>query len=116
MTDQSGEQPEPQPQPFNIMMTPDQMGGVWANFAMVSHSAHEFTLDFMRVDYNQVPPQGVVVQRINVSPLFITQLMDALSVNWQSYADKAMPKEVQGNGGNDPDGGTPDVDNDGEPG
>lgn len=37
-----------------------------------------------------------VVARVSVSPLFITQLIDALNSNWQEYAEKALPKEVTG--------------------
>ena len=70
------------------------MGGVWANFARVSHTEHEFTIDFTRLDRTQDPVQGVVVARVNVSPLFITQLIDALQQNWEKYARKALPKEV----------------------
>lgn len=71
-----------------------QMAGVWANFARVGHSEHEFTLDFVRLDFSTDPPQGVVVARVSVSPLFITQLIDALGENWDKYAKKALPREV----------------------
>jgi len=37
-----------------------------------------------------------VVSRVSVSPLFVTQLIDALNQNWNTYAEKALPKEVQG--------------------
>lgn len=40
-----GRQPGVEPQ---IMIDPTQMAGVWANFAHVSHSPYEFTLDFVR--------------------------------------------------------------------
>jgi Protein of unknown function (DUF3467) len=85
---------DPQPEEFQIFLPPDQMAGVYANFAGVSHSDHEFTLDFVRLDYNTQPKQGVVVVRVSVSPLFITQLIAALDDNWKKYAEKAMPKEV----------------------
>jgi hypothetical protein len=81
-------------QQVQIFMPPDQMAGVWANFAQVSHSEHEFTLDFVRIQYGSEPLTGVVVSRISVSPLFVTQLIDALRDNWQKFADKAMPREV----------------------
>jgi hypothetical protein len=61
----------------------------------------EFTLDFVRLDYTQTPPSGVVVARVNMSPLFVSQLIDALGANWANYADKAMPKEVRGDDGSD---------------
>jgi hypothetical protein len=71
------------------------MGGVWANWALVSHSEHEFTLDFVRMDSTAPPPgRGIVVARVSVSPLFVTQLIDALNRNWSEYAKKALPKEV----------------------
>ena len=85
----------PEQQPAQILLTPEQMGGVWANYARVSHSEHEFTLDFVRLDYGAQPVRGVVVARVAVSPLFITQLIDALDDNWKKYAEKALPKEVQ---------------------
>jgi Protein of unknown function (DUF3467) len=71
------------------------MAGVWANWAVVSHSEHEFTLDFVRMDGTAPPPgRGIVVARVAVSPLFVTQLIDALSRNWSVYAKKALPREV----------------------
>jgi hypothetical protein len=74
------------------------MAGVWANWAQVHHSEHEFTIDFVRLDYSSgsPPKRGIVVARVAVSPLFITQLIDALTRNWSVYAEKAMPKEVRG--------------------
>jgi hypothetical protein len=78
---------------LDIKMPNELFGGVWANFAVVSHSQFEFTIDFVRVDYNQ--NQGLVTARVNLSPLFVTQLLEALQANWQSYAKKAMPREVQ---------------------
>lgn len=77
-----------------VILPESQIGGVWANWARVSHSEHEFTLDFVRLDYAQAPITGVVVARVAVSPLFVTQLIEALEQNWGMYAQKAMPKEV----------------------
>jgi hypothetical protein len=83
---------------LQILMDQDQLAGVWANFARVSHSEHEFTLDFVRLDYSQGSPprHGLVVARVSVSPLFVTQLIDALTDNWEKYARKALPREVHG--------------------
>lgn len=77
---------------IEIILQPEQMAGVWANWAQVSHTEHEFTLDFVRLD--PVRKSGIVVARVSVSPLFVTQLIDALGQNWQNYAAKAMPREV----------------------
>lgn len=89
----NGEHEEGQQQQVEIFIEPAQMAGVWANFAQVSHSPHEFTIDFVRLD--STAPRGIVVSRVSVSPLFITQLVDALNENWQKYASKALPREVQ---------------------
>src|SRR4051812_33044864 len=82
-------------QSAHILIPEAQIGGVWSNFARVSHSEHEFTLDFIRLDYASAPPQGIVVARVSVSPLFITQLIDAIRENWEKYAEKALPKEFR---------------------
>lgn len=83
-----------EPQPLNIDINKEMFGGVWANIARVSHSQFEFTIDFARLDYNEAPPRGVVVSRVNMSPLMVSQLIDALQTNWNAYARKALPKEV----------------------
>ena len=89
-----GETPE-EKQILEISIDPQHAAGVWANFAGVSHSEHEFTIDFVRIDYSQQPKlTGVVVARVGVSPLFVTQLIAALQENWDKYARKAMPREV----------------------
>lgn len=69
---ESHEEPQPQPE---ILIDPAQMAGVWANWAQVSHSIHEFTIDFVRLE--STAPRGIVVARVSVSPLFVTQLIEA---------------------------------------
>lgn len=82
------DEPQP-PQPLEILIEPEQQAGVWANFAQVSHTIHEFTLDFVRLDPTR--PTGIVVARVSVSPLLISELIDALQDNWSKFADKSMP-------------------------
>lgn len=89
---QPGDETPLQPQ---IIIDPAHMGGVWANFAQVSHSPYEFTIDFARLDFSSNPPQGIVVARVSLSPLMVSQLIDALSSNWKIFATKSMPPEVQ---------------------
>ncbi len=84
-----------QPLEPKVTIDPAQQAGVWANWARVSHSPYEFTLDFVRLDFSNQPPSGVVVARVALSPLMVSQLIDALSKNWLIYAEKAMPREVQ---------------------
>ena len=79
---------------FQIEGTIEMAGGVWANFAAVSHSPHEFTIDFIRLDYQtQNPTRGVVVQRVNMSPLFVQQLIGALTDNLDKYS-RSMPDGI----------------------
>jgi hypothetical protein len=87
---------DPAPLEPHIQITPEQMAGVWSNFASVSHSPYEFTLDFVRLDFTQTPPQGIVVARVALSPLLVQQLTTALQDNWAKWAAKAMPPEVFG--------------------
>ncbi len=90
---------------MKIHTQPELLGGVWANGASVRHSPHEFTIDFMRFDYGAdgKPSGGVLVQRVNMSPLLITQLITALQENWSKYASKALPQELIGDAVVDPD-------------
>jgi hypothetical protein len=93
---------------LQVHLPDEQRGGVWANFAGVHHSEHEFTIDFVRLDYSSLSEQGdmqgVVVARVGVSPLFVRQLISALEDNWAKYAKKAMPKEVYGDDADDHEG------------
>jgi hypothetical protein len=72
---------------LNIHMDTEHLAGVYANFANVSFSDYEFTLTFARIDHEvddgEVP--GVVVSRINVSPKFMSELMDAMADCWSKY-------------------------------
>ena len=80
--------------PSQIIVPPEHVAGAWANWARVDYSEHEFTIDFVRKDPFQ--PRGIVVARISGSPLFVMQLIDLISGVWQTWAKKAMPREVDG--------------------
>ncbi len=72
---------------INIHFSPDIMAGVYANFANVSHSEYEFTITFARVDHevedDEIP--GVVVSRVNLSPRFMRELIDAMEDNYSKW-------------------------------
>jgi hypothetical protein len=73
---------------LNIHMDPEQMGGVYANFANITFSDYEFTLTFARLDHEasedgDVP--GVVVARVNMSQQFTSELLAALQDAWSKY-------------------------------
>lgn len=96
-----------EPQELQIYIDPAHMAGVWANYARVSHSPYEFTLDFVRLDFSAPAVSGIVVGRVSLSPLMVTQLIDALQLNWDIYARKSMPPEVHEHG-DQTDGDRPD--------
>ena len=96
MSEEEHEQSDDEPpvSEFNIILEPHHMAGVWANWGRVSQSDHEFTLDFVRLDFTA--KQGIVVARVSVSPLFVTQLIEALQAQWKQYERRALPREVYG--------------------
>jgi Protein of unknown function (DUF3467) len=71
------ESPERQ---LNLHLDPQHLAGVYANFANVSFSDYEFTITFARVDHEveegEIP--GVVVGRVNMTPKFMQELLDAM--------------------------------------
>lgn len=81
---------------LNIHMDPAQFAGHYANFANVSHSDYEFTITFARVDHevedDELP--GVVVTRVNLSPRFMRELIDALEDNYAKWATRERIREL----------------------
>ena len=81
---------------INIHFAPELMAGVYSNFANVSHSEYEFTVTFARVDHeveeDEVP--GVVVSRVNVSPKFMRELIDAMEDNYQRWRTREGIKNL----------------------
>lgn len=58
--------------------------GVYANFALVSSSPHDFIIDFCQIRPQQSPedPASVrVVSRIRIAPTFVGPLLQAISQN-----------------------------------
>lgn len=78
---------QPDGRGINIHFQPEQMAGVYANFANISHSDYEFTVTFARVDHEvegeEIP--GVVVTRVNLSPRFMRELIDAMEDNYSKW-------------------------------
>ena len=75
---------------INIHFSPEIMAGVYANFANVSFSDYEFTLTFARIDHDiedgDIP--GVVVSRVNVSPRFLGELLEAMNDSWSKWSTR----------------------------
>ncbi len=81
---------------INIHFSPEVMAGHYANFANVSHSDYEFTITFARVDHeiedDEIP--GVVVSRINLSPKFMRELVDAMEDNYAKWRHREDVKNL----------------------
>ena len=75
---------------LNIHMDPALLAGVYANFANITFSDYEFTLTFARIDHEveegDVP--GVVVARVNMSPRFMRELIDAMNDSWSKWSTR----------------------------
>jgi len=97
-------EPEPADRHINLHTSPEVMAGIYANFANVSHSDYEFTITFARVDHEvedlEVP--GVVVTRVNLSPRFMRELIDAMEDNWSKWRTKEGIKNLPEFGDDDP--------------
>src|SRR6266508_1477805 len=78
---------EPRDRQLNIHIDPENLAGVYANFANVSFSPYEFTITFARVDHEveegDVP--GVVVSRVVVSHKFMKDLLDAMQDTYSKW-------------------------------
>ena len=90
------EEDQPNERRINIHFSPELMGGVYANFANVSFSDYEFTITFARVDHEieaeEIP--GVVVSRINLSPRFMRELIDAMEDNYSKWRTREGIKSL----------------------
>ena len=97
MSDPLNPNPESSGQQIQISINDTLKHGTYANFLVVSHSAHEFTLDFCQVlpggDGESV--QADVVNRIKVAPTMVGKIIRALNTNMTAYEDKfGMVREV----------------------
>jgi uncharacterized protein DUF3467 len=87
------ESPERQ---LNIHVDPQHLAGAYANFATVSFTDYEFTITFARVDHEvedeEIP--GVVVSRVNLSPKFMRELVEAMQDNYSKWSTREGIKNL----------------------
>lgn len=88
---------EPGEQRIDIKVPDEVKHGQYANFLVVSHSPHEFTLDFCQV----IPGgedghvQAEVVNRMRIAPTMVGKVIRALNENLTLYEDKfGLVKEI----------------------
>jgi hypothetical protein len=87
----------PSSQKIEIVVGDEIKHGTYANFLVIGHSPHEFTLDFC-----QVVPSGQegkvkaeVVSRVKVAPTMVGKIIRALNTNMTNYEEKyGMVREI----------------------
>lgn len=83
---------------INIELSDEVSQGTYSNLAIITHSAAEFILDFVRI----MPgvPKAKVKSRIILTPEHAKRLMAALQDNISKYESTHGPiKNVEGSGG-----------------
>lgn len=73
---QAGSDPQ-----LQIKASDEVLRGVYSNMAQIGHTGEEFVLDFM----NAMPPAGILVSRIIISPSHAKRLLSALQDNVKNY-------------------------------
>lgn len=77
-------------QQMQIKIEDTVLKGVYANALQVGHTKEEFILDFM----NLVPPQGIAVSRVFLSPGHMKRIVSALQDNLKKYEEQFGKIEV----------------------
>jgi hypothetical protein len=86
-----GDQPrQQQQQQISVVVSDDVKYGDYANFLVVTHSPHEFTLDFCQLLPSGEPGRvnADVVQRIRIAPTMVARVIQALNTNLNAYEEK----------------------------
>lgn len=85
------------PNQINIELNEEVAQGTYSNLAVITHSASEFVVDFVRI----MPgiPKAQVKSRIILTPEHAKRLLNALEDNVNKYVSVHGPiKEVKGSG------------------
>jgi hypothetical protein len=82
----ANEQPQNMPRQLQIELPEEVAEGIYANFAVITHSTSEFVLDFARI----VPglPKAKVQGRIIMTPVNAKLLMITLQDNLKKFEEK----------------------------
>ena len=94
VSDQSTPEPSAQPPAGNkqvqVIVPDDAKHGEYANFLVVSHSPHEFTLDFCQLQPSGEPGKvnAEVVSRVRIAPTMVGRVLNALNTNLSNYEDR----------------------------
>lgn len=92
------DQEQPRQQRVNVSLPDELKPGTYANFLVVSHSPHEFTLDFCQLQPGGEPGQveAQVVSRVRIAPTLVGKVLQALNTNLNGYEEKWGPVKAIG--------------------
>ena len=97
------EEPQQQQTEFEIQVPPELEAGAHANFLMVWHTPHDFTLDFAVMQPAQPGASKVpcrVVARLRLPPTVMLDVVQAMSENigryQQTFGEIQRPGQQQG--------------------
>jgi len=70
-----------------VIVPDDARHGVYSNLTLVSHSGHEFSLDFCQVQHGAEGDEvrADVVSRVHVPPTMVPSLIRTLQANLDAY-------------------------------
>ncbi len=71
-------------QKINIKVKDDDLKGKYSNLMQITHAKEEFVMDF----FLNLPPEGIMVSRVLVSPGHAKRIQAALQENIKRYEDK----------------------------
>ena len=74
-------------QEIRVSMDEKMIGGVYSNFAVISHNENEFITDFIFAH----PPAGKIVSRVILSPSHAKRLLKAFQDNISMFESKFGP-------------------------
>jgi len=72
-----------QKQQIQVKATDERIVPTYANRIQIAHTAEEFVLEMVAI----FPPQGVLLNRVVISPEHAVRLRDALTENIQKYEE-----------------------------
>ncbi|HZA30702.1 MAG TPA: DUF3467 domain-containing protein [Propionibacteriaceae bacterium] len=77
----------------SVRVPAENRHGTYANVSLVSHSGHEFTIDFCQTEPASTadPIPAYVVSRLHLPPTLIPSLISALQGNVNAYQQQFGP-------------------------
>lgn len=83
---------------IRVVVDDDIKHGEYANFLVVGHGPHDFTLDFCQLlpSGEQGVVNAEVTSRIRVAPTMVGQILRALNTNLSNHEEKYGPVKAVG--------------------